>query len=254
MAHTNSTTHYGYPQFIGTDKPGWLTDVNTAYSNIDGDIYTAQTKADNAYTLADTADGKADNAQTTANTAVTNAGTANTNIGTMANLETTEKTNLVGAINEVNGEISSIKNSISNIDSRFNFTSFKHYDNINDTTNVTVNTNFTFSKFDVYVATNAEGSVFKVYGEVRYNTTATSTNTVTLKNTGIVPDGTFDVAGCGFVYDVSQKTVYSNDFSVSANGDIVLNMGSADSIYNRRRLYIACTYFAKSFGDTPSPE
>lgn len=110
MAHTNSTTHYEYPQFIGTDKPGWLTDVNTAYSDIDTDIYTAQTKADSAYTLADTADGKADNAQLTANTAVTNAGTANTNIGTMANLTTTEKTSLVGAINEIDGDIGDLTN------------------------------------------------------------------------------------------------------------------------------------------------
>lgn len=35
MAHTNSTTNYGLPQFITTDKPAWLTDVNTAYADID---------------------------------------------------------------------------------------------------------------------------------------------------------------------------------------------------------------------------
>jgi len=35
MAHTNSTTNYGLPQFLGTDKPTWLGDVNTAYSDID---------------------------------------------------------------------------------------------------------------------------------------------------------------------------------------------------------------------------
>lgn len=35
MAHTNSTTNYGLPQFLTTDKPAWLTDVNTAYSDID---------------------------------------------------------------------------------------------------------------------------------------------------------------------------------------------------------------------------
>lgn len=35
MSHTNSTTNYKLPQFIGSDKPGWLTDVNTAYKAID---------------------------------------------------------------------------------------------------------------------------------------------------------------------------------------------------------------------------
>lgn len=40
MAHTNSTTNYGLPQFIGTDKPGWLTDVNSAYTAIDTQMKT----------------------------------------------------------------------------------------------------------------------------------------------------------------------------------------------------------------------
>ena len=35
MSHTNSTTNYGLPQFVTTDKPFWLTDVNQAYSDID---------------------------------------------------------------------------------------------------------------------------------------------------------------------------------------------------------------------------
>ena len=42
MAHTNSTTHYSLPQFIGSDTPGWLTDVNTAMSDIDTAIYARQ--------------------------------------------------------------------------------------------------------------------------------------------------------------------------------------------------------------------
>ena len=42
MSHTNSTTHYNLPQFIGTDTPGWLTDVNSAMSAIDTAIYARQ--------------------------------------------------------------------------------------------------------------------------------------------------------------------------------------------------------------------
>lgn len=40
MAHTNSTENYNLPQFIGTDKPGWLTDVNSAYLAIDNQMKT----------------------------------------------------------------------------------------------------------------------------------------------------------------------------------------------------------------------
>lgn len=52
MSHTNSTTNYGFPQFLGTDKPTWLGDVNTAYADIDRQMKvnadaaaTADTKA-----------------------------------------------------------------------------------------------------------------------------------------------------------------------------------------------------------------
>ena len=48
MAHTNSTANYGLPQFIPTDKPAWLTDINGAFSDIDTAIDTAKDAADNA--------------------------------------------------------------------------------------------------------------------------------------------------------------------------------------------------------------
>jgi len=45
MSHTNSTTHYNLPQFVGTDTPGWLTDVNSAMSSIDAAVYARQQEA-----------------------------------------------------------------------------------------------------------------------------------------------------------------------------------------------------------------
>ena len=66
MAHTNSTTNYNLPQFITTDKPAWLTDVNNAYSAIDTAIHSAQTKADSAYADAGAAQGDATSALTNA--------------------------------------------------------------------------------------------------------------------------------------------------------------------------------------------
>lgn len=52
MSHTNSTTNYSLPQFVTTDKPAWLTDVNNAYSAIDTGMHNAQTKANTADTNA----------------------------------------------------------------------------------------------------------------------------------------------------------------------------------------------------------
>lgn len=48
MSHTNSTTNYGLPQFLTTDKPFWLTDINGAFSAIDTAIKNAKDAGDNA--------------------------------------------------------------------------------------------------------------------------------------------------------------------------------------------------------------
>lgn len=57
MSHTNSTTNYGLPQFLGTDKPSWLGDVNNAYADIDTQMKANADAASAAYTKADGADG-----------------------------------------------------------------------------------------------------------------------------------------------------------------------------------------------------
>lgn len=69
MAHTNSTTHYSLPQFITTDKPAWLTDVNNAYTAIDTAIYNAKKAGDDAQADATQALSDAGSATTTANSA-----------------------------------------------------------------------------------------------------------------------------------------------------------------------------------------
>lgn len=115
MASTNKTTHYDLSQYVGGDKPTYLGDYNTDMSKIDTAINSAQTKADTADVAATTAQTTAEGAQTTATTAITNAAAADSkattnanNIGTLANLTTTEKTTLVGAINEVDGEVGNL--------------------------------------------------------------------------------------------------------------------------------------------------
>ena len=57
MASTNKTTHYNLPQWIGTDKPTFLGDLNGAFSTIDTKLYTAVTNAENANNNATSAAG-----------------------------------------------------------------------------------------------------------------------------------------------------------------------------------------------------
>ena len=77
MSHTNSTINYSLPQFVTTDKPAWLTDVNNAYLAIDTAMKnnadaasTADTKATNAGTAASAADTKATSAKSAADGAI----------------------------------------------------------------------------------------------------------------------------------------------------------------------------------------
>lgn len=73
MAHTNSTPNYALPQFITTDKPAWLTDINGAFSDIDTGLDAAKDAADNAQGDATQALTDAGNAATAAATAGTKA-------------------------------------------------------------------------------------------------------------------------------------------------------------------------------------
>lgn len=52
MGHTNSTTYYNLPQFLTSDKPAWLTDVNNAMADIDAAVHSAQSDATTAGTNA----------------------------------------------------------------------------------------------------------------------------------------------------------------------------------------------------------
>lgn len=69
MGHTNSTTNYSLPQFVSSDKPAWLTDINGAFSDIDTAIDAAKDAADDAQGDATQALSDASAAASTANTA-----------------------------------------------------------------------------------------------------------------------------------------------------------------------------------------
>lgn len=100
MGHTNETSNYDLPQFIGTDKPTWLGDINGAFLAIDNaiagvasDATSAVSIANGAATLATSASEAASAATTTAeaaSTAATSAASvANTAADTANNAQST---------------------------------------------------------------------------------------------------------------------------------------------------------------------
>lgn len=90
MGFTNKTPNYDLPQWIGTDQPTWLVDVNGAFSAIDTAISDVNVTATGAKNTADSASGLASTAKdaadaaTQAATDATTAATAATNAATAA--------------------------------------------------------------------------------------------------------------------------------------------------------------------------
>ena len=91
MSHTNSTSHYSLPQFVGTDIPTWLGDFNSAMTAIDNGINSAATTAGSASTTAAQASTDAAAAQASANSAINSAAAASKAAGDAAAAVTTER-------------------------------------------------------------------------------------------------------------------------------------------------------------------
>lgn len=128
MASTNKTTNYELSQYIGTDKPTYLTDYNQDMSKIDTGIHEAKTEADSNAAAIGTLSNLATTAknnlvaainevegatETNADNIATNISNIATNtnaIGTLSNLNTTAKNNLVAAANEINSKAGNLSN------------------------------------------------------------------------------------------------------------------------------------------------
>lgn len=235
MASTNKTTHYELSQYVGSDKPTYLTDYNNDMSAIDTGMYNAQDKADSAYTLAGTADGKADTAITNAGTAQTDASTALTRIGTLANLTTSEKTNLVGAINEVDSDVYGVRTDINKFNLSVNASlTIKTKSNVN---NVGV--------ADIRMASDTSGSVFKLYGYITCDHQASGQAQITFDTT-LRPTSNYTMANTCVIFNNGQLT--PSNIYVATNGEVTVEWPvSANTLSNV--MLPACIYFNSDFGD-----
>ena len=113
MSATNATTNYALPIFIGTDKPAWLVDWNSAMTDIDAAIKGVDTDVQGAITsisgLSSTVASHTSSISTITGqitVITTNLNNATGNINTINSLigngtPTTTDQTLIGAINEL---------------------------------------------------------------------------------------------------------------------------------------------------------
>lgn len=247
MSSTNKTTNYELSQFIGSDKPAWLSDYNGDMGKIDAGIKTAQTTATGA-------DGKAD-----ANT---------TKIGTLASLNTTAKTDLVSAINEVDANTDTNTSAINGVGITANAAKttadgLSAYFTLSDMGGITATTSngtINASATHMYYAFNAAGTYGKIYGQIRWTASSATETTITLDLPKLNASGNFTMACCCYntvVAGGNYTIINSRDIVINATAKkatitipaVALASGAVATLY-----FPACVYYFTDFGDTPTPE
>lgn len=284
FGHTNSTTYYELPQFVGTDKPQWLTDINQSYLAIDTAIHNAYSLASITSTnLGDISDltttaktdvvsaiNEVDSDLGTLSTTVANhtiaIGDNTTAIGTLANLTTTAKTDLVSAVNEVDLVAS---NNATSIGTLANLDTTAKSNLVSAINEVNTNTDNLTNKFDltatsygsselalsgctltsgsITVAKNNDGSICKVYGELLLNKTQ-QVGTITIHNAGINPTSEFTVSCAGFEFNANTYGFQTAGIIFKTNGDIdIISYGVSSG--GARLVLMPFVIFTKDFGD-----
>lgn len=242
MASTNKTTNYNLSQFIGSDKPAWLTDYNQDMSKIDTGIHSAQTTATGA-------DGKAD----------ANA----TNIGDLGYLSTANKNNLVSAINEVDGNADTAQNTANNAATTANTAASNiakfNLTNKNELT-VSTNTGVLSSSSHLYIAKDSTGSVFKLYGRVSIESLngITGNLSITISDSGLRPTQDYDIASAVLVIQEYSNSDYvfvrPRSVHIGTDGSVTvsnfpINLDGVVKIVNLD--FLPCLYFNSDFEDAP---
>lgn len=245
MSSTNKTTNYELSQFIGSDKPAWLTDYNADMSKIDAGVHTAQNTATGA-------DGKA-----TANASA---------IGTLSSLTTEAKTNLVAAVNEVNTSAATALNTATNAAGNANqakavadaLADYLTLSTSSVNAASVVATAGTLTNPVISISKNSTASLGKVYGTFIHKPTASGGQTITLNiDSGIHPDTQFTIRPAGTVQVVAEQAeprTHANVVSMTfkPDGKIVLTYSVDYANQNHYIVLWPCLYFFKDFGDVES--
>ena len=255
MASTNKTTNYELSQYVGTDKPTYLSDYNGDMYKIDAqmktnadNISTAMSSISTVTSTANTALSTAQSAESTANSASSTASSASTTAGnaqSTANSALSTATTAQSTANQVATDLNTFEN-------KFNFTDFEEY----GTDDVTA----TYCTYGgtLKVATNSDGSIGKIYGRVVLTGTSSGNNPtfsftsnlrptseITINSLGIVAP---EVSGAQRPLDIMNVTIATNG-TVTVSSNYSGTGGVNGAVY--RVMFFPCVLFMTDFGDIP---
>lgn len=164
-------------------------------------------------------------------------------IGTLSNLNTTNKDNLVSAINEVNTNL---------ID--FNLTEYTTYNTTIGNLNLS---NGSVIEGALYTAKNSSGSLGKIYGHLYISLpggTQQETNKITIQ-TGFTPTSDFTVSALGIryvYYDSDNPQLYETFVNIKSTGLVEIPIPTESTATYVRVQIFPCLLYIKDFGDISS--
>lgn len=234
MSHTNSTPNYQLPQFVGTDKPAYLTDFNQAFSAIDTGIHAAKTAADTAGT--DITEVENDLKET------------NQNLTALGSTVST----LQGTVSSVSQTANQANTKVDNLSEKFNLNIQKDFVN-SDITNLSGAGSLTQI---LHCARNADSSIFKFYGHIQFNDVVPAVIKCKITNTGLTIPQQFNVIGFTIreeymgAQGLGAMSMSQNVVTFNTDGSIDIDLVGIASACNFVRLnFIACLIFNQNFGD-----
>ena len=224
FASTNKTAIYYLSQYVGCDKPTYLGDYNSDMSKIDTQmkanstaINEVDTKADLAKNTADTALQNADLAQTTANE-------ANTTATSALQKSLTNEANI----------------------NKFNFTNFKTY----ATSELTISQG-SVNDTNLTVATNSDGSIAKIYGQITTNFSQNNGLTKITLQSSLRPKENIYISSLGMLayFSNTLESIYSQGLTIKTDGTIEIDFNVLSNITTLRFMFTPAILFMENFGD-----
>lgn len=234
MASTNKTTNYELSQYIGTDKPTYLGDYNGDMQKIDARMKTNADGFASAQSLAQTAKDTADLAETHAQTGITNASTAQSTASSALAKATQNEADIAN----------------------FNLSIFEPVDNDDI---VCPNGTLNKSTTSITVARNTDGSLAKVYGQIRVDF-SNYTGTLPVSFPSSLRPSTDITIQCACQARITDNPgQYANSsgqsITIRTNGTIEVQPRTVNPNFIRADYYLLpCLYWIKDFGDVPLPE
>lgn len=259
FSHTNETENYDLPQFIGTDKPTWLGDFNTAMASIDTAMGANASNITSLGSRVTSAEGTASQASSDVAGLTSTVNTLSGNVTTVTNTANNAQSTATSALNTANtadGKADTNASAISGLDTRLD-TAEANIANFNLTTyasgSVTRSTGtYTLNNQSLSYALNSDGSLAKIYGQV--TATAVTASGIAILSTPLRPES--DITVNGGVVDIeynsggSLSSIKVQNFTIKTNGNIEIPI-SAPSGGTVRLIFINSLIYVKNFGDTP---